>query len=122
VKKNEVNEALSLITDMLATMTVKLKELDDRVSDIEACDEQEEDEVCTGCGRSHKKDLADLIGQVVHIELKDSTAGPWFFVMCTGHSSLMVQELTKPDIGEKIGDPKWYALNEINRITVEQTL
>jgi len=122
VKKNEVKEALSLITDMLAKVHVKLQELDDRVSDIEACDELEQDEVCTECGRSHKKELADLIGQVVHIELKDSTAGPWFFVMCTGHSSLMVQELTKPDIGEKIGDPKWYALDEINKITVEQTL
>lgn len=122
MKKSDVKEALSLITDMLAGIHVKLQELDNRLADIEAVEDLEEDEVCTECGRSHQKELADMIGHIVHIQLKDSEAGPWFFVMCTGHSSLMLQELTKPDVGEKIGDPKWYSLNEIERITMEKTL
>lgn len=120
MKKSDVKEALSLITDMLAGIHVKLQELDNRLADIEA-GEDLEDDVCE-CGQSHKQELADMIGHIVHIELKDSEAGPWFFVMCTGHSSLMLQELTRPDIGEKIGDPKWYSLNEIERITMEKTL
>ncbi len=124
MKKTDVKEALSSITDMLAKIHVKLQDLDSRLSDLEALEEVEgmNSELCE-CGHDHSKELADLIGQVVHIELKDDKAGPWFFVMTTANSSLMVQELTKPDgIREKIGDPKWYALDEINRITVEKTL
>jgi hypothetical protein len=122
VKKTDVKEALSLITDMLAKIHVKLQDLDNRLLDLEALTDTEGGELCE-CGHDHSKELADLIGQVVHIELKDDKAGPWFFVMTTANSSLMVQELTKPDgIREKIGDPKWYALNEINKITVEKTL
>lgn len=122
MKKTDVKEALSIITDMLAKIHVKLQDLDNRLSDLEALTDMEGGELCE-CGNDHSKELADLIGQVVHIELKDDKAGPWFFVMTTANSSLMVQELTKPDgIREKIGDPKWYALNEINRITVEKSL
>lgn len=120
MKKTDVKESLLIITQMLAGIHQKMEELDQRIASLEGHDEEDED-VCE-CGANHQKELAEMIGHVVNIELKDSKAGPWFLVMTVGPASLLVQELTKPSAPEKIGDPRWYTLNEINRITMEKSL